>query len=106
MSKFVVINPNGTYAGVLCDSYDEARELAAQEKGRVIGEVFACKGACEHIHCPVNGWDCPYWKSGICQLDNPMEECDDFAAMWGEEADPSEYTCDGGSDCDVWSMGG
>ena len=21
-----------------------------------------------HIHCPCNGYDCPYWKDGICSL--------------------------------------
>lgn len=102
MSKYVVINPDGTYAGVLCDSYEEARDLAAQKKGRVIGEVFACKGAVEHIHCPVNGYDCPYWRNGVCELDDPINECDDFASVWDEDDD---YLCDGGSDCDVWSMG-
>ena len=103
MSKFVVINPDGTYAGVLCDSFDEARELASQKKGRVIGEVFACKGAVQHCHCPVNAWDCPYWQNGgICGLDDPMADCDDFASMYDED---EEYICDGGSDCDVWDMG-
>ena len=33
-------------------------------------------------YCPVNGWDCPYWcYDGTCKLENPAEECDDFAAM-------------------------
>lgn len=51
-----------------------------------------------HFHCPVNGWDCPYYKDGEfscqCTLENPMEECDDFYAMW-EECEPYEYTCYG-----------
>ena len=102
MSKFVVINPNGTYAGALCNSFEEARELASQKKGRVIGEVFACKRAVQHCHCPVNAWDCPYWESGVCGLDDPMADCDDFASMWDEIDD---YICDGDSDCDVWDMG-
>ena len=38
-----------------------------------------------HYHCPVNGWDCPYYKDEpnhpcICTLENPYEECDDFSA--------------------------
>ena len=104
--KYVVINPDGTYAGVLCDTYDEAIDLASQKKGRVIGEVCACQSVkVAHFHCPVNGWDCPYWTNGVCGLDNPIAECDDFAAMWGEDADPTEYTCYGDSGCDVWEMG-
>ena len=59
----------------------------------------------ETVFCPVNGWNCPYWTNGVCGLDNPIAECDDFAAMYGEDADPSEYTCYGDSGCDVWDMG-
>ena len=45
-----------------------------------------------HFHCPVNGWDCPYYKKGECTLENPYENCDDFYAMWGDDVDPEEYT--------------
>ena len=45
----------------------------------------------EHIHCPVNGWDCPYYTDHNhpcrCTLANPMEECDDFATFWDEGDD-------------------
>ena len=30
--RFCVINANGTYAGVPCVTYEEARELAAQQE--------------------------------------------------------------------------
>lgn len=33
-------------------------------------------------YCPVNGWDCSYFrKDGTCKLENPAEECDDFATF-------------------------
>lgn len=35
----VVINPDGTYAGVPCESEEEARELANQKEGRKIFSV-------------------------------------------------------------------
>lgn len=101
MSKYVVINPDGTYAGVLCDSYEEARELATQKKGRVIGKIVPLS-LVEHIHCPVNGCDCPYWKNGICELDDPINECDDFASVWDKN---DNYTCDGGEDCGIAGYG-
>ena len=45
----------------------------------------------KHIHCPVNGFDCPYYTDYNhhcrCTLENPMEECDDFATMWDEGDD-------------------
>jgi hypothetical protein len=45
----------------------------------------------EHIHCPVNGWDCPYYTNKNhpcrCTLENPMEDCDDFATFWDEGDD-------------------
>lgn len=36
----------------------------------------------EIIYCPVNGWDCSYCENGICYINDPMEECDDFAACF------------------------
>lgn len=45
----------------------------------------------EHIHCPVNGWDCPYYTDENhpcrCTLADPMKDCDDFATMWDEGDD-------------------
>lgn len=100
MSKYVVLNPNGTFVGVLCHSYDEARELVLQKSGRVMGKVIP-EMTCvtEHIHCPVNGYDCPYWQDGICLCEKPIDNCDDFASVWGDSED---YVCDGGSDCVAW----
>ena len=42
------------------------------------------------FYCPVNGWDCPYWKDdGTCQMydegDNPIEECDDAYFFYGDD---------------------
>ena len=43
------------------------------------------------IYCPVNCWDCPYWKEdGTCKMwpeFDPVEECDDFAYFWDAEDD-------------------
>lgn len=55
----------------------------------------------KHFHCPINGWDCPHYKDHdedpnhdcLCTLKNPIEECDDFYAMWGD-CDPEDYTDD------------
>jgi hypothetical protein len=34
------------------------------------------------VYCPVNGWDCPYYKEGgMCTIENPYENCDDYAAI-------------------------
>lgn len=49
-----------------------------------------------HIHCPVNGLDCPYYSNTPipcqCTLEDPLHECDDFAVMWDEGDD---YICHG-----------
>ena len=42
------------------------------------------------FYCPVNGWDCPYWKKdGTCKMvdegDDPVKECDDAAIFWDED---------------------
>ena len=46
------------------------------------------KKTIEHIHCPVNGWDCPYYTDEghpcRCLLADPMRDCDDFATLWDE----------------------
>ena len=43
------------------------------------------------IYCPVNGWDCPYYKNGECGIENPLEECDDFGYFWNADDD---YICE------------
>ena len=43
------------------------------------------------IYCPVNGWDCPYYKKGECGIENPLEECDDFGYFWNADDD---YICE------------
>ena len=36
-------------------------------------------------YCPCNGWDCPYFgKEGVCSLDDPKENCDDYAFFESE----------------------
>ena len=40
----------------------------------------------KHIHCPVNGWDCPYYTDEDhpcrCTLEDPLKDCDDFGSFW------------------------
>ncbi len=38
-SFWVVLNPDGTYAGVPCESFEECRELVAAREGRIAYEV-------------------------------------------------------------------
>ena len=34
------------------------------------------------VYCPVNGWDCPYFKTdGTCTIEDPYDNCDDYAAI-------------------------
>ena len=57
------------------------------------------KGA--HYHCPVNGWDCPYYKDSeiiegseeycLCKMKDHYHDCDDFYCMW-EGYSPEDYT--------------
>ena len=36
----------------------------------------------EKYYCPVNAWDCPYFKDDCeCTIGDPMKECDDYYAM-------------------------
>lgn len=44
-----------------------------KEKGTWKGEI---------TYCTVNGTDCPYYKNGVCHIDNPVEDRDDFAAFF------------------------
>ena len=39
----------------------------------------------EPTYCTVNCWnenDCPYAKNGICHIDDPVKDCDDFAMFF------------------------
>ena len=44
------------------------------------------------FYCPVNGWDCPYYKKdGSCLMAergyDPVKECDDAGTFWEENED-------------------
>lgn len=44
------------------------------------------------FYCPANAWDCPYWKKDMtCALADegcdPVDECDDAYAFWGDDPD-------------------
>ena len=47
----------------------------------------------EITYCPVNGWDCPYFEKGegsrcgVCHIDDPIEDCEDFACAFGSWED-------------------
>ena len=59
----------------------------------------------KHFHCPVNGWDCPYFKTRveinntleycICTLDRPCDDGEGFGFM-GEDCDPGDYAGENG----------
>lgn len=34
----------------------------------------------ETVYCPVNDWECPYWKKGVCTIEDAVEDCADFGA--------------------------
>lgn len=57
----------------------------------------------KHIHCPVNSWDCPYYTDEghpcRCLLENPMEDCDDFATFWDPEDDYHDDDWDPCAEC-------
>lgn len=39
----------------------------------------------ENFVCPMEDIDCPYYADGNCHLENPMEDCDDFAYFWDDD---------------------
>lgn len=48
------------------------------------------------FYCPVNGWDCPYWKKdGTCAIvdegNDPVDECDDAYFFWEDDKDHFIY---------------
>jgi hypothetical protein len=56
--------------------------------------------------CPVNGWDCPYWKKdGSCSMvdegNNPLVECDDAAYVWRDEEDVYVWEDENGNRYDM-----
>lgn len=42
--------------------------------------------------CPIYDTSCPYCDSnGYCHITNPMRECDDYFAYYGEEGDDDYF---------------
>ena len=56
--------------------------------------------------CPVNGWDCPYFKEdGSCSMvddgDNPVMECDDAGFIAKEDESPFVWETPDGARYDM-----
>lgn len=44
----------------------------------------------EYTYCTVNCWnekDCPYARKGICHIEDPMADCEDFACFFDGDWD-------------------
>lgn len=61
----------------------------------VVNEFTKNRG---HIHCPCNGYDCPYWKEGVCSMYSeeegwldPINYCEDFRCFWDEDDDYVDF---------------
>ena len=59
--------------------------------------------------CPVNGWDCPYWKKdGSCSMVddeyNPVLECDDAGYFYDDPDDCFVWEDDDGNRYDVQEL--
>ena len=68
---YAVINPDGTYAGVPCESLEEAREMMAQKEGRWIAELIPVLTESNPILIPeektIPCLSCPYYDPSINQ---------------------------------------
>lgn len=43
------------------------------------------------IYCPLYDMDCPYCtKDGVCEIGNPMEECDEYYAVVGDNEEEED----------------
>ena len=89
--RYVVVKRDGTFAGCCCETIEAARELACQESGRrvyvltedrdteTINSVLESFEEVEKtIECPTMEYGCPYYKRGLCTLENAEMECDAF----------------------------
>ena len=59
--------------------------------------------------CPVNGWDCPYWKKdGSCTIgadgDDPWMVCDDASVFWDEGDYPYVWEDENGNRYDAQEL--
>ena len=59
--------------------------------------------------CPVNGWDCPYWKKdGSCSMvddgDDPVMECDDAGYFYEDGEDYFVWEDENGNRYDVQEL--
>ena len=103
---YAVINPDGTYAGVPCESLEEARDLMAQKKGRWIAELNPILTESNPILIPEEETtpclSCPYYEPDTNQCgyignvapceeedfedeDEEEEDKDFWAMIWEEE---------------------
>lgn len=99
MAKFsITLSDSVTYSPIEADNATQALEIALKqwaERQPTLESVKRLPNGKKHIHCPIEADSCPYF-SGIghpcrCTLADPINECEDFAAMWDDGEDYYEY---------------
>ena len=82
MRKYAVIKSNGEYAGIYCESYEEARELAAQHEDAKIFRLLELKE-------PVHKWFDFTGEDRVPSLGEYFQVGDDFGVctdlMWNDD---------------------
>ena len=89
--RYVVIDKYGAFVGYPSEDLNVARILATRKPGRrvyaltenreteTINSVLeSFEEVEETIECPTTEYDCPYYKKGLCTLENAEMECDAF----------------------------
>lgn len=87
--KYAVIKPNGEYAGVPCESAEEAREVAVQEEGRAVFKLSRVAHFGESYDEEGNPEKCD--KCGTLLNDmGTCPKCDDGEEDYGDDDDTNE----------------
>jgi len=69
----------------LCANMNALSKQIQEEKFKQIRDAEAGTYKGQTTYCPVNGLDCPYYKNGVCHIDDPFADCDDWCSACGCE---------------------
>lgn len=82
MRKYAVIKANGEYAGIYCESYEEARELASNHEGARIFRLLELKE-------PIHKWFDFTGEDRVPSVGEYFQVGDDFGVctdlMWNDD---------------------
>ena len=92
---FDAVGKNAEASSKLLDALRVQIEALTEQNGVLKTMLMMKEPKEEEVYCPAGDISCPYNTEGVCALERPWDECDDYYGVVGDEDETSDDPCIG-----------